>query len=490
MAEVTANTRAGRVLGISDSGVRRWLGVPYAKASRFAAPEPVDPWGGSRSAFAMAPQCPQHFFGSAKRARMKPPDFAEDCLALNIWAPETSDGGLRPVLFWIHGGAFIVGSSNTYDGSELARVGDVVVVAINYRLGNLGFVNFGEALGLREIPSNLGLRDQIAALEWVRDNIAAFGGDPNRVTISGESAGSIFVSLLMLCRKAWPLFRRAIMQSGAHSLIHDRERSLKIGRRYAEILDLNQGDLDKLRSLDLRRLFEAQALIDAEQRNGLPAAPWFDGDLLPATVAEAYASATAPVPLIAGSTRDEIRLFEVMPGSMLPVSWPDLEALVRRQLPTDHAEKLLAAYPRSKAGRRALATDLAFGMPTLHFAARHACHNPAWVYRFDYANPLLGAFHAMDLAFLWPMRGLAAWLLTGGPMTGRRRDLAQRVRAHWANFVRDGRPKADWPRYTLETPKVLLFGLEDRIATDPIADRRRAWNGQDVGPGLSTVAAR
>ena len=202
MTAVIAETTAGPVAGAAAAGVRRWLGVPYAKAARFGAPEPLQPWGELRPALAMAPQCPQLLGGSARRAMTKPPAFSEDCLALNVWAPDGDDGGARPVFVWIHGGAFVGGGCNPYDGAELAKQGDMVVVAINYRLGILGFVNLGEALGLPGIPSNLGLRDQIAALEWVRDNIAAFGGDPDRVTVAGESAGSICVSQLMQCRKA------------------------------------------------------------------------------------------------------------------------------------------------------------------------------------------------------------------------------------------------------------------------------------------------
>ena len=487
MTEPLADTVAGPVAGTVADGVRRWLGVPYAKAQRFAAPERPQPWTGTRPAVALAPQCPQTF-GGRGAAKLKPPHFAEDCLALNVWAPEAGAAGAKPVFVWIHGGAFVAGGSDPYDGAALAKLGDMVVVTINYRLGVLGFVNFGEALGLPDIPSNLGLRDQIAALEWVRDNIAAFGGDPERVTIAGESAGSMSVSLLMLCRKAWPLFHGAIMQSGAVSLIHDRANSLRIARRYAQLLDLNQGDLERLRTLDLARLLEVQGRIGQEERNGIPAAPCFDGDLLPGTLAQAHAQPTAPTPLLAGSNRDEIRLFEVMPGDILPTKREDLDALVRSQLPAEHAERLLAAYPRTTAGRRALATDLTFGAPTRNFAERHARSQPTWFYRFDYAHPLVGATHGLDIAFLWLERGLAASLVRGGPLSGRRRALADRIKTHWAHFTRHGRPESDWPAYTAQTRQVRLFNLEDQMVGDPDAERFRAWGGRDVGPGLSAAA--
>jgi para-nitrobenzyl esterase len=484
MLDLQVETRGGRLEGERVAGARRWRGVRYARARRFEAPQPLEPWPGVRPAKAFAPQCPQHFAGPARSARTQPPGYGEDCLALNIWSPDGGEAGLKPVLVWIHGGAFVVGAGDAYDGRELACLGDMLVVTVNYRLGALGFVNFGEALGLPAIPSNLGLRDQIAALEWIRDNIEAFGGDPARVTVAGESAGSIAVALLMHARSAWPLFAGAIMQSGAASLIHDRENSRRIARRYADLLALNQGDAERLRTLDLTHLFAAQSAVAREERNGIPAAPWFDGDLLPASFEAACAGATAPVPLIAGATREEIRLFEVMPGDILPTRWAELEQLLRRRLPAGDAERILAAYPRTRRGRRALATDLAFAMPTRHFAHRHAADGPTWLYRFDYAHPLLGACHALDLAFLWPLPGPLGMLIRGGPLTGGRKALADRLRANWAHFVRHGRPRTDWLAYTPTAPNIRLFGLRYRTVEDADATRAAAWAGRDVGPGF------
>lgn len=484
-SDMVVPTVSGPVEGDSDAGVKRWLGIPYARAGRFEAPQPVEPWQGIRPARAMALQCPQMFGSNAKRARLESPDYGEDCLALNIWVPEGgADVGAKPVFFWVHGGAFVAGSCNPYNGAELARLGDVIVVAINYRIGVLGFVNFGEALGLPQIPSNLGLRDIIAALGWVRDNIAAFGGDPGRVTIAGQSAGSMAVSLLLNCRQAWPLFHGAIMQSGAVSLIHERETSRRIGRRYAELLDLNQGDLDTLRTIDLRRLFEAQGMIDGEERNGIPAAPWYDDDLLPASLADAHRHPMPPVPLLAGSTGEEVRLFELMPGDILPTKWPDLEALLHGQLGADHAARVLAAYPRTKAGRRALASDLTFAMPTRNFAERHARENPTWFYRFDYGHPLVGATHGLDLTLFWPITGFRAALARGGPLSGRRAALGRRMNMHWAHFTRHGRPGADWPAYAAADRQVRIFDLEDRLVSNPDGDRLAAWAGRDVGPAV------
>ena len=486
MTELLVETAYGPVLGSRAKGVARWLNLPYARAERFGPPRPPQPWGGTRSALEHGPQCPQMYGENARRARLDPDGFSEDCLALNIYAPEGGEEvGKKPVYVWIHGGAFVAGSGNPYDGSWMARLGDVVVVTINYRLGVLGWVNFGEAMGLPAIPSNLGLRDQIAALEWVRDNIAGFGGDPARVTIGGQSAGSMSVSLLLHCRKAWPLFRGAIMQSGALSLIHGRQKSLAVARRYGEILGVDQSGLERLRSLPLRALFEAQAQVGRETPGTIPAAPWFDGDLLPGSLEEAIAAPTAPVPLLAGAVRDEIRLFELMPGDILPSKWPALEALLSDQLGADHAARVLAAYPRNAAGRRALATDLTFAMPTRNFAERHARLSPTWFYRFDYSHPIAGATHGLDLTLTWPMPGFRASLARGGAMNGRRQALGERMVGHYAHFVRRLDPGGDWPAYAPNERSVKIFGLEDRIERNPEASRFEAWANRDVGPAIA-----
>jgi para-nitrobenzyl esterase len=488
MGQLRVETGAGPVMGEARDGVRRWLGIPFAQAERFGAPRPPVPWNGVRDATKLGPQSPQMFGNNPRRAMIRQDGFDEDCLVLNVYAPEDigDEPGdePRPVYVWIHGGAFVGGSGNPYDGSAMARTHGVVVVTINYRLGVLGWVNFGEVLGLPELPSNLGLRDQVAALEWVRDTIARFGGDPARVTIGGESAGSMSVSLLMLHKPAWGLFHGAVMQSVAVSLIHGREKSRAIARRYAELLDLDQGSLEKMRSVPLEALFAAQAKVGAENPAGTPAAPWFDDDALPADLAAAHAAETAPVPLIAGANRDEVRLFEIMPGEILPTRWPQLEALLTDQLGPDHAARVLASYSRTTQGRRALATDLVFAMPTRHFAQRHSVHQPTWFYRFDYAHPIAGATHALELTLMWPMRGWLAAAARGGPMKGFRAALGERMVAHWAHFIRHGTPAADWPAHCSSDWPVKVFDLEDRVEANPQAERVTAWARRDVGPGI------
>jgi para-nitrobenzyl esterase len=486
MDRLVVATQSGLVRGTGADGARRWLGIPYAQAARFAAPVAAAPWTDVRDATVAGPQCPQMYGNAAKRARIAEPDFSEQCLTLNIYAPDDLDAGESlPVYVWIHGGAFVAGSGNGYDGSVLARDGRIIVVTINYRVGVLGFVNFAAALETSDIPSNLGLRDQIAALTWVQANIAAFGGDPGRVTIGGQSAGSMSVSLLMHVQAARPLFHQAIMQSGAVSLIHSQRKSAAIAQQYRAVLGDDGRSLATLQAVELRRLFEAQAAVGAANPGTIPASPWLDDDLVPGTMADVHRAQAAPVPLLAGATRDEVRLFELMPGEILPTSWPALETLLHGQLGPERAQAILATYPRTKAGRRALASDLTFVMPTRHFADRHAAHSPTWFYRFDYAHPIAGATHGLDLTLIWPMQGWRAALARGGRMTGRRAELGARMTRHISHFVRHGRPEATWPAYDGDQGQVMIFNLADQVEARPEASRWRAWDGQDVGVGLT-----
>jgi para-nitrobenzyl esterase len=478
---VVVRTQSGVVVGGRAAGARHWLGIPYAAAERFAAPAPPVSWTQPRNTTTFGPECPQYFGSFASKKKINSREVSEHCLVLNVWAPDAVGTSPRPVMVWIHGGAFMAGTGNMYDGAELAAQGDIIVVTINYRLGVLGFVNLGDALELPGIPSNLGMRDQIAALTWVRDNIATFGGDPQRVTVAGESAGSIAISLLMHSPQAQSLFHGAIMQSGAISLPHSRTTSRRIARRYVEVLKLRAGDLEQLRSMDIRTLLEAQAIVHKLEPGSVPGAPWFDGELFPVSLAAARSNPTPAIPLLAGFNRDEIRTFEILRGPpILPLSRAENERLIREQLPAETAERLLSFYSNTKPDTRALATDLSFAMPTLHFAERHAEHAATWFYRFDYSHPLIGAAHGLELAFLWRFKGIVGLLMRGGMLTAKRRALADRMQQQWVHFVKHGRPLKDWPTYGAQRRSVRLFNLVDATVEDPDAPRRICWASADV----------
>lgn len=482
------STAAGQLAGVRRSGWTSWLGVPYAAAPvgplRFRAPQPETPWAGIRPARRSGGAATQDVgpLGSAHRLGAT---VGEDCLYLNVYAPTAAaiDGRPRPVLVWVHGGAYTSGSGALYDGGPLAEEGDVVVVTVNYRLGVFGFVDLASAVDV-DAPSNLGLRDQLAALRWVQQNVAVFGGDPTRVTLAGESAGSISTSMLVASPHTAGLFSAVIMQSGAFTLVHGDETRVEIARHYARILGLGRRDGDRLRQLPATALAAAQRQVNRNTPGTVPASPWFDDDVVPGSLAAAQqAAATRPdLALLAGHNHDELTFFQRLPGDVLPTSRPALTARLRAELGWDRAAEILALYPPTATGTVALGSDLNFAMPTRHFAERHAqAGGPTWCYRLDARGPL-GATHAADLVYLWGWTGVAALLLRGRP-TRAKSELADRMRQHWLSFVRTGRPRPDWPVFTLDDRATQVFDpAGDRVALDPAGERRRAWAGQDVLP--------
>lgn len=477
----------GEIEGRRRGGVISWLGVPYAEAPvgplRFRPPQPARPWTGVRPAdrFAGAALQGKSLGGSAKELGSA---VGEDCLYLNVYAPAAArtDGVTRPVLVWIHGGAYTSGSGALYDGAPLAELGDIVVVSVNYRLGVFGFVDLAAAVDA-DVASNLGLRDQIAALEWVRDNVAAFGGDPGRVTVAGESAGSVSVSMLTCASAARPLFRAAIMQSGSYSLIHGPEVRQEIARSYARRLGLGRGDGDRLWQLPAEQFAAAQQVVNRTTPGTVPASPWFDGDVVPDSLAAAQEAVRPDLPLLAGHNHDEVTLFQRLPGDIMPTRRTDLVNRLRADLGWDRAAAILEHYPSSAAGTQALGTDFNFALPTLHFAERHSeAGGPTYFYRFDAAVPLIGATHASELAYLWQWTGAVALVLRGR-LTPARKELGARMRRHWVTFVREGHPGPDWPTFELPERAVQVFSPDgDRVERDPSSDRRQAWAGHDVMP--------
>ncbi|MFL6027262.1 MAG: carboxylesterase/lipase family protein [Friedmanniella sp.] len=477
---------AGQVRGIERGAVAAWLGLPFAEPPvgrrRFRAPEPKAPWTGVRPATRFAGVSYQS--GALGSARRLGTGASEDCLYLNVYAPVAArtDGRPRPVLVWVHGGAFSNGAGALYDGAPLAEQGDVVVVTVNYRLGVFGFVDFAAVLDA-DVPANLGLRDQLAALTWVRDNIAAFGGDPAQLTVAGESAGSISVALMLSAPAAAGLFRGAVMESGSYSLIHGPEVHQEVARAYARLLGLGRADGARLWQLPAADLVRAQATVDRQFPGTLPAAPWFDGDLVPDSLAAARAAVRPEVALLVGHNRDEATFFQRLSPNVMPTTRPALQNRLRAELGWDAAQQILDAYPATAAGTTALGTDLNWAMPTLHFAERHAgAGGRTWFYRFDAAVPLLGATHAAELPYLWSWSGLPALFLRGR-LTPERRALAARLRRRWLAFVRDADPGPDWPPFSLPRRRTLVLDpAGDRVLDDPARPRREIWAGRDVMP--------
>ncbi|TML18538.1 MAG: carboxylesterase family protein, partial [Actinobacteria bacterium] len=340
-------TASGPVIGCSGDRVLAFLGIPYAAppagALRWQPPQPREPWRRPRHCNRFGPTAWQATGGPLDGVvpGMRVTNMGNDCLNLNVWTPSTE--GQRPVMVWIHGGAFQIGSAalGVYNGERLARRGDVVVVTINYRLGAFGFMLVDHP----DATPNCGLLDQVAALEWVRDNIASFGGDPSRVTLFGESAGAGSVLSLMSIPRAEGLFHRAIVQSGATDLVLTRDKALAVTEAVANAAGVGARDLLALQALPTDALLKAQAEAAAELLGSvgmMPFHPVIDGEVMTHSWLDArLAGLHADVRLIIGTTHDELGLFRAL-DPQLPTMDDDL---LRRRLTSDpNHETLIASY--------------------------------------------------------------------------------------------------------------------------------------------------
>ncbi|MDD7939271.1 carboxylesterase/lipase family protein [Actinomycetospora lutea] len=495
-------TTGGVVRGITTHGVHTWRGIPYAappvEELRLRAPQPVVPWEGVRDGSRFGPVPVQERIGEFIGAGKDTP-MGEDCLTLNVTAPTTAhlDGPApqgsvsgdapRPVMVWFYGGAFVVGASSapTYRGYDFARRGDVVYVSVNYRLGALGYLDFS-AYGTPERPieANLGLRDQIAALEWVRDNIAAFGGDPEQVTIFGESAGAISVTTLMATPAARGLFHRAIAESSAPGMVFGQRRAREWAARFVTALGADDDPLAGLLDATPRQLLGAAQVLRndlGDQPGTIPTAPVVDGDLLPESPLDAFeAGRAADVPLIIGTNDTEGRLFE-LPRMRLDMLVSEerahrMFALTQPEL----RDQVLAAY-EGRPFRKDLGGDYMFWYPSVRIMQSH--RGPVWAYRYDLTTPVLNligvrATHGMELYAVFGLAdsGTAKWLTALG---GRRalRALQRRVQDDWTRFARDGAPASHWPTYDATTRLTKILDRTDRIESDPRRERRLAWEG-------------
>jgi para-nitrobenzyl esterase len=484
-------TTGGVVTGVVRSSDLAFLGIPYAKARRFAAPQPADPWSGTRAATTIGFAAPQTEHPVPGVAASGPQD--EACLNLNVFTP-AADGKRRPVLVWIHGGGFTHGAGYEplYDGGLLAARGDVVVVTTNYRLGALGFLRL-PAIGAK---GNQGLLDQIAALGWVRDNVGAFGGDPGNVTVFGESAGSASVSCLLAMPGARGLFRRAIMQSGVGRAASP-EQADGVADLLLEKLGLDRARAAELLGLAPARILGAQAAVAEKLGSGfgIGFGPVRDDVTLPVAPIEAVAAGAAKdIEIVIGSTRDEAKLF--VPPKRDPLDQAGLVKAVRALLPKADdkgAAELAEAYRAAwrKAGLPhdnldvidALLGDLRFRLPSLRLAAaQSSAGGKAYMYLFAHASPArrgaLGACHGLDLPFTFgtltaPTQDRFAGT---GPAVER---LAGEMMDAWLAFARTGNPShgsiAPWSPYDETRRPTMVFGTQvSRQEDDPFGEARRA----------------
>ena len=502
LAGVIVDSGAGKVQGLEKHGVAQFRGIPFARAERFRPAEPVEPWAGVRDATAFGPMAPQNpspleaMLGAQQQAGQ------EDCLVLNVYTPATDDAG-RPVMVWIHGGAFIAGSGHVpwYNGSNLARLYDVVVVTLNYRLGALGFLHLGHLDPAFVGSGTNGIGDQVQALRWVRDNIASFGGDPANVTVFGESAGAMSVATLLGTPAARGLVHGAVAQSGAAAHVHDTAIAEWVTERFLGALDLSPATADALLTAPVDDILRAQAAVDAEVQRG--AGPGFGrlafqpvmygtgGALLPQPPLDAIRTGSATgVALIAGTTADEWNLFQIQARSNGGVTDDRLRRRLGRVVGDDRVDDTLALYRDARPAADleglfcAAMTDWVFRMPAIRLAEAQATHAPrVSMYRFDYPSTafggVLGACHAIDVPFAFANldRGGVELMLGGIDEAARR--LAHRMSRAWASAARGGSPEhgdLPWPAYDAERRATCLLDREASVVDDPAGEIRRLWD--------------
>ena len=487
-------TDLGHLRGGTEGGVGVWRGVPYAEQPvglrRFLAPEPKKPWRGVRDALEHGPLPPQSksFVGGG---RDDPKVRDEACLTLTVWSPDTSAS--LPVMVWIPGGAFVYGAGQfqLYNGSRLAANGNVVVVNLTYRIGVFGGFELSD-LG-DGFDDNLALRDQIAALRWIRDHIAAFGGDPDRVTVFGESAGATSVLALLASPAADGLFRRAIAQSPALPLIADREVRARQAHEFLNRLGVPVGEVKALPQRELRR---AAGQLQAKSAATTPTLAYgltSGVDLLPRhPVDAALAGQLARVPLIIGTNSHEASMFAWTKPPMLPTTRPTVDAYFRRVAP-EAKDRVLAAYPGYPRRRALIAfgSDVMFGGPAWAFADAYSAHAPTHMYRFDHFGVSLrmlglGATHGSEIVHI--QHSYASYIGRKLHPLGRRLQpsVGRRMQRAWLDFAAKGWDNGriewssghDWPVYDTERRYTrIIMSARDDVVSDPDAERRQAWAG-------------
>ena len=504
----TVITRSGRVEGSEEHGMFVFRGIPYARppvgARRFRAPEPAVAWRGTRPTQAFAPSAPQNGPSTRVLAQLigvGASGQSEDCLCLNIWTP-AADRKRRPVMLWIHGGAFVLGSGATglYAGGRMAKRGDVVVVTINYRLGALGFLNL-HALDDR-LEANFGVHDQIAALEWVRDNIEQFGGDPEKVTIFGESAGGMSVGTLLSTRAAGRLFHRAVAQSGAASNVSSQAQAAEVAEEFVRALGERQLDVERLRRRAVPDILAAQmrAALRSNMRAGvLPWQPSIDDQLLRASPLPPIAAGSArTVALLVGTNRDEWRLFMIGDPKGRRLDEAGLRRRLARALATSDdgdawSQRAFDVYARADdvAARWtpadrwvAFQSDRIFHHPAHELAASHAHSGGAtYAYLFTWTLPLVGgwsgSFHGLEIPFVFGTvrDGLFRRLF---PFHGGIRRLSDIMQQAWVAFARHGAPHHDelptWPRYDSARRASMAFDTTCAVRERVFEERQRLWS--------------
>jgi para-nitrobenzyl esterase len=481
-----ARCAGGTVRGALEDGVAVFRGIPFAEPPvgglRLAAPRPARPWRGVREATAFGPPPPQAgHFGMGALAEAATDD---DWLTVNVWSPAPEAGAGLPVMVWIQGGGYEIGMASLpeYDGGRLARDGGVVVVTFNYRVGLEGF---GQVEGA---PANRGLLDQVAALEWVRDSIGGFGGDPERVTVFGESAGGGCVAALLAVPRAAALFRRAVVQSMpgvylAPALAADVARQLAVecGVGPSDLAAVAPGELSAAADTLMATIGRHTGQWGLAAHRAVPLAPVVDGETLPTEPWAALTQGAArDVDLLVGHVRDEQRLFSLMEGTLGRITQEQADAALDLFAPGPHgADRYRAAGGSAEELYDRVHSDWLFRMPSLQLAeAQAAGGGRVHAYELTWAAPgmggAFGACHGLDVPLVLGTldRGQPAMLI-GDPPSAEAEALSAGMRAAWTSFAAHGDP--GWPAYDTDRRLVRRFDARPEVTPDPEQASRLIW---------------
>jgi para-nitrobenzyl esterase len=488
-------TSSGRIQGVPGrNGGTAFLGIPYAAPPvgprRFRAPVAPLPWSGIRQGDKPGPICAQALTALERMQGITDDQTSEDCLYLNIFTPSLE--GRRPVMVWLHGGAFVNGAGSLfwYEGSNMATLGDVVVVSINYRLGAFGYSALWESGEDFAESANVGLLDQIAALRWVAEHAGAIGGDPGRVCLFGESAGAMSIGALLATPEAKGLFAAAALQSGAGANVLEPERAMRTTAALYESVGITPGDVRALVDLPAAALVDMQERLVREHHIGMPFAPAVDGVVLTRQPLEALRDgAAAQVSLIAGSNLEELRLFGVLDPVLRSLDWDEVRSRARRILP-DRADEVLNVYASNRPGATpadvwgAVFGDYLFRIPAIRLAeAAGDGGGKCWSYLFTWSSDSfggqLGCCHAMEIPFVFENLDLPGVSLFTGEGEGRHR-LARDMRRSWTELARSGDPGHEeigsWPPYGQPDRSTMIFGATSELVSDPAGDERILWD--------------
>lgn len=503
IAEPVVDTAFGRLQGTMDQGVLVFRGVPYGASTtgsrRFLPPLPAEPWAGVRDATQFGPICPQQ--GAVADQALSDVNtigdlpkvpLSEDCLVLNVWTQAVADGGKRPVMVWLHGRAYAAGagSETWYNGVDLAKRGDVVVITINHRLNVFGYLHLADIGGPEFAGSGVaGMLDVVLALEWVRDNVDQFGGDPGNVTVFGESGGGSKVSTLLALPSAEGLFHRAIIQSGPGIRGVEAKSATEFSKRLLTHFCIGPKELRKLQDLPHEALTTGLAKMGGNGMGMIGAmrvAPVVDGSYYPRHPFHPDAAPTAlNVPIMIGSNKDEAALFLAADPKRRRLEEDELPERLRPLL-GDRVEKILSAYRRTRP--RDTPWELLIGiasertrLASILLAERKAAAGgaPVFMYLFtwegNFKGNLLKSAHAMEIPFVFGHPDVA-------PMTGdspERQKLADLMSDAWIAFARTGNPNhrglPEWPAYDADQRATMLFNVPSRVENDPRGEERLAW---------------